>query len=160
MERRPYFAVVFRAIFYVFRCFRAYVYQSIHAQTIITSMFESIRLPEHPCPNHNNIHVQEHTFTRASMPTMITCMFESIRLPEHPCTSHSNIHVREHTSGKESLHVNPKKCIEPNICLHVLSSCFRNPSNTQVKFSFRCKKTPRQNLAVHRVVSPIALTQS
>ena len=88
MEHGPVFAVVFRAKFHFLGYManvnailprspvvctaphsqRAYVYQSVHAQTRITSMFESIRLPEHPCPNQKNIHVREHTFVRAPMP--------------------------------------------------------------------------------------------
>ena len=85
---------------------RAYGDQSIHARTMIAFMFQKhtvtsasmlkpykgscskrIRSPEHPCPNHNNVHVprayggpehpcptiisfvfQELTVTRASMP--------------------------------------------------------------------------------------------
>ena len=82
----------------LYQGFRAYVYQSIHAQSIIASMFESIRLPEHPFLNQSNIHVQEHTFYQSiHAQTMVTSMFESIRLPEHPCPNHSSIHVREHT---------------------------------------------------------------
>ena len=49
-------------------CLRASDYQSIDAQAIVTFMFESIPLPEHPCPNYNNIHAQGHPITRSSMP--------------------------------------------------------------------------------------------
>ena len=88
--------------------------QSIHAQTIIKFAFQehtltrasmpkpfqrscskSIRSPEHPCPNHNNVRVrgayahpsihaqtiikfafQEHTLTRASMPSLYASNFK------------------------------------------------------------------------------------
>ena len=45
-------------------CSRASDYQSIHAQTRMTFMFENITLPKHPCPNYNNVHVREHPITR------------------------------------------------------------------------------------------------
>ena len=32
----------------------------------MTFMFNSIRLPEHTCPNYNNVHVPEHPITRPS----------------------------------------------------------------------------------------------
>ena len=35
-------------------CLSASYDQCIDAQTMITFMFECIRLPVHPCPNHNN----------------------------------------------------------------------------------------------------------
>ena len=43
-------------------------YQSIHAGTIITSIFECFPVPKHPCRNHNNIHVRTFRITAASIP--------------------------------------------------------------------------------------------
>ena len=72
---------------------RAYDYQSIHAQTIITSMYKehtttraSMLKPEHPCSRalvYQSIRAQ----------TRITFMFETIHLPEHPCPNQKNIHL-------------------------------------------------------------------
>ena len=79
----------------------------------IHSCSKSIRLPEHPCPNHNSIRVprayahqsihaqtiisfvfQEHKLTRASMPKpQFRSCFKSIRSPEHPCPNHNSVRV-------------------------------------------------------------------
>ena len=111
---------------------RAYRYQSIHAKIILPFVFQehtvtrasmpksysrscskSIRLPEHPCQNHNPVRVpraygyqgihakiilpfvfQEHTVTRASMPKSYSrSCSKSIRLPEHPCQNHTPVRV-------------------------------------------------------------------
>ena len=70
----------------------------------IAFMFERIRLPEHPCPNQNSVHMHlcSRSYDYQSI-HVITFMFESIRLPEQPCPSRSYVPVRAHTVN-QSIH--------------------------------------------------------
>ena len=56
---------------------------------MVTFMFKCMRLPVHPCPNHNDVHVRVRAITGASMPKpQLRSCSKSIRSPVHPFPKH------------------------------------------------------------------------
>ena len=64
-----------------------------------------MRLPEHPCPNHNsaNLLMNAPNYQSIHAQAIIPFIFQCMRLPEHPCPSHNPVHVPR-AYGHQSIH--------------------------------------------------------
>ena len=76
---------------------RAFGYQSIHGQAMISFVFQEHRLTRASMPNHDLVYVSK------SIRLPFRSCFKSIRLPDHPCPDHNSVVFQEHSVTRASM---------------------------------------------------------
>ena len=76
---------------------RAFRYQSIHGQAMISFVFQEHRVTRASMPNHDLVYVSK------SIRLPFRSCSKSIRLPEHPCPDHNSVVFQEHSVTRASI---------------------------------------------------------
>ena len=76
---------------------RAFGYQNIHAQAMISFVFQEHRVTRASMPSHDLVYVSK------SIRLPFRSCSKSIQLPERPCPDHNSVVFREHSLTRASM---------------------------------------------------------